>query len=205
MEQRNFRRPAILTPQAADEIIGADDPAERSEVAHESAWALLGVMSETIDLDAIERLRQTIAAEGPEAIASLWDRSPAFTLPGALWRIYLLWQWNETNPLVVEQRFSEGVQALGLEGQSVVRLGDTLLAIEAVLTGHATDDQLAAVLGTTAQAMRIMAASVTHGPRWITDPTSELAHPVTRRPQALIETAAELEEGSRRAQVGRLD
>lgn len=203
MQQGTPRRPASLRQQAAEEIVGNAEMEERSDIAHESALALLGIASDDIDRDAIESLRQTVRSDGPEMLASLWDASPAASLPGALWRIYLLWQWNQMNPQIVEQRYAEGIEAV--HGGGKASLPDTLRASEAVLTGRVADDQLAPVLEAAARVMEIMAAGVRYGPRWITEPSSELAHPVTRRPQALLDTAEELMDAARRADRGLLD
>ncbi|WP_175956427.1 hypothetical protein [Schaalia sp. Marseille-Q2122] len=113
MAERPFqpRRPAMLDPQAADAIVGDTDPALASELAHTSAWALLGVGDEEFDA-AVERLRASIADEGVDAVAHMWSRSPEFTLPGAMWRIFLLSEWVRRDHALVEERFAQGVSAL---------------------------------------------------------------------------------------------
>lgn len=195
----------MLTPEEAEEIVGDADPAADAEVAHTSAWALLGVPGADFDAEHVARLREVANKEGVGGFADLWDRSPAFTLPGALWRLYLLWQWDKMDPEVLENRFADGVKVLQAQGKPVsLSLPEALAAADAVLSGHATEDDLAEALALAAEAMRIMATGITYGPEWILEDNHQLAHPVTRRPEALLKTAAELEESSRLANYGNL-
>ena len=101
MSERAFRRPASLDQEEAEDIVGDEDPAAESEIAHTTAWALMGVPSGDFDEKATEKLRQSVRSEGVDIIAAAWARSPGFTLPGALWRIYLLCQCHQMNPEVL--------------------------------------------------------------------------------------------------------
>ncbi len=201
---RKFRRPAMLGPEQAEEIVGDTDPAEETEIAHTSAWALLGVPEGDFDSEHVERLKAAVRSDGVDTIAGFWDRSSAITLAGAFWRIYLLWQWNEISPEVVAQRFQEGVEGLGGDAAGKPTLDEVLLAVGVVLSGSANEDQLAPVFEAAAQTMEVMAAGVEYGPRWIDTDEHELAHPVTRRADALLSTAQELRESARQARQGTL-
>lgn len=208
MEPRKFRRPAMLSPADAEEITDKSNIGEDSDIAHASAWALMGVPSEEFNSDVISRFVATVRTNGVDIVAPLWDTSPAFTLPGALWRVYLLWQWHQLNPQVVSERFREGQEALEVLAQDSPPqppLDEVLRAVEGLLAGYATEEELAAVLESAAQVLRVMAAGITYGPTWIVDPEDQLAHPVTRRPQALLDTAEELEAGALRARQRILD
>lgn len=207
--ERMFRRPAQLEPEQAEEIVGDEDPAENSEIAHTSAWALMGVPNADFDEAAIAQLKETVRAQGVDVIASAWSRMPDFTLPGALWRIYLVWQWHQMNPELLAQRYEEGRLAMEKQGvandETVPSLDEVIRADEGVLAGYATEDDLPAVLGSNAALLRVLAAGVAYGPEWITDDDHVLAHRVTRRPQALLDTANELDESERQARAGLLD
>lgn len=208
MESHKFRRPAALTPKEAEDIIGDIDPADEAEVAHTSAWALMGVPNADFDATDTERLRTAVRARGVDIVADLWARSPDFTLAGALWRLYLLWQWHQADPDVLMERYDEGLAALEQEGRDLSKLPtleETIRAVGGVLAGYATEDDLPPVLDASATVMRIMAAGVTSGAEWIGDDDHHLAHPVTRRPEALLATAAELEESAQQARIGNLD
>lgn len=201
---RKFRRPAMLGPERAEEIVGDTDPAEETEIAHTSAWALLGVPEGDFDAEHVQRLKKSVRAEGVDIVAGFWDRSSPITLAGALWRIYLLWQWNELDPEVVTARYLEGLEALGEDAPELPPLGGVLMAIGVVLSGSVNEDQVAPVFEATAQAMEVMAAGVQYGPRWIETDDHQLAHPVTRRADALLSTAQELRESAREARQGTL-
>lgn len=204
-----FRRPAQLEPEQAEEIVGDEDPAENSEIAHTSAWALMGVPNADFNKEAIEQLRQTVRTQGVDVIASAWSRLPDFTLPGALWRIYLVWQWYQMNPEVLRERYLEGKKAMEEEGvaneETVPDFDEVIRADEGVLAGYANEDDLPAVLGSNAALLRVLAAGVTFGPEWITEDDHRLAHRVTRRPDALLATADELDESAEQAREGTLD
>lgn len=207
MSTPKFSRPASLDQAEAEAIEGDEDPAAESEIAHTTAWALLGVANADFDEEAVRNLQKSVRKEGVDIIASAWAESPDFTLPGALWRIYLLWQWHQMNPEVLQDRFDEGVAAMKEQGlaSNVAPLPDVIRGVEGVLAGYADEDDLAPVFGAAAQSMRVMAMGVRFGPQWITEEGHVLAHTVTRRPQALLDTARELDESARQAAQGTLD
>ncbi len=206
--ERKFRRPAMLDLEQAEEIIGDEDPSVESDMAHATAWALLGVPAGGFSEEDVQKAVAAVREQGADIVAAFWTRSPAFTLPGALWRTYLLWQWYELNPEAVTLRYDEGVQAMESEGvatpESVPDLAEVLRAVEGVLAGYATEEDLSSVFEAVAQVMRVMAAGVRFGPEWVTEDDHELAHPVTRRPKALLDTANELDQGAASARTGTL-
>jgi len=203
------RRPAMLDAEDAEYIIGDEDPAEGAALAHTSAWALMGVGDDEFGPEAVTRLRETIRAEGTDVVADMWSRSPEFTLPGALWRLYLLSEWYHQERPLVDARFEEGSSARiipGLEQPvTVPDLPGVMDEVDALLQGHRTDDDLAEVITEAARLMRVLAAGETHGASWIEDPSDPLAHPVTTRAKALLRTADELDEAARHAEVGTLN
>jgi hypothetical protein len=71
-------------------FLGGEDPAQISRVAHETAQALLARVRADPDPEVVDRLVAFTDAHGIDALAELWSRSNAKSLPGALWRIYLL-------------------------------------------------------------------------------------------------------------------
>ena len=204
---RQFHRPASLDPEQAEEIVGDEDPAAESGLAHSTAWALLGVPSEDFSAQDLPRVLSAVREQGVDVLAESWSRSPEFTLPGALWRLYLLLQWNELNPAALTERYAEGLAAMARQDHDVEApdLDEVMRAVEATLTGYATDDDLAPVLAAASHVMRVLAASVQYGPEWITTDDHVLAHRVTRRPTALLATADELDESARQARAGTLN
>ncbi len=87
---REFHKPVRRPAELFDRLFAADDPAEVSRVAHSTAQALLSRVRADPTVDVVERLVAFTDDHGIDDIAELWSRSPARSLPGALWRLYLL-------------------------------------------------------------------------------------------------------------------
>jgi hypothetical protein len=208
-QHRTPRRPATLSADRAEYIVGDEDPERGSEAAHTSAWALMGVGDEDLGPEAIASLRHTVRTEGIDLVANMWSRSPEFTLPGALWRLYLLWEWYRRDPGAVRSRYEEGRSARVIPGLEhpvdIPDLDRVMGEVHALLTGERTDDDLAPVIGGAARVMRVLAAGDTLGATWIRDEDDPLAHPVTLRARALLRTADELGDAERHAEVGTLN
>ncbi len=73
-----------------DAIQGGDDPAALSRIAHDTAAALLSRVRADPDPEVVRRLVSYADTHGIDTIAELWANSSPRSLPGALWRIYLL-------------------------------------------------------------------------------------------------------------------
>ncbi|MBT9605855.1 DNA-directed RNA polymerase subunit beta [Microbacterium sp.] len=87
---REFHKPVRRPAELFDRLFAAEDPAEVSRVAHSTAQALLSRVRADPTIDVVERLVAFTDDHGIDDIAELWSRSPARSLPGALWRLYLL-------------------------------------------------------------------------------------------------------------------
>ena len=85
-----FHKPALFPGGMFEAFLGGEDPAQVSRVAHETARALLARVRENPDPEVVDRLVGFTDEHGIDALAELWARSGAKSLPGALWRIYLL-------------------------------------------------------------------------------------------------------------------
>src|SRR5579875_609962 len=70
---RRPRRPAMFSPGALDaHASGGVDPAEVSEIAHESAAVLVGTGRATHDPDVTRRLVRLVDELGMATVAQLW-------------------------------------------------------------------------------------------------------------------------------------
>jgi hypothetical protein len=87
---RDFHKPVRRPAELFDRLFSAEDPAEVSRVAHTTAHALLARVRADPDGAIVDRLVAFTDEHGIDDIAELWSRSPAKTLPGALWRLYLV-------------------------------------------------------------------------------------------------------------------
>lgn len=195
------RRPAMLDPELAEQIPGDEDPAVTTSVATTSARALLGRGDDEFTQEQVDRLAALIHSEGVDTVSDLWSRSSALSLPGQLWRLYLLREWYRRDTDTVTTRFRDGVKAVRERpGGADVALPDlvaVMQTIEGLLTGAGVDD-LPTLLAETSKVMRVLAAGVSFGPEWITSDDDELATLVTRRAGALQKTAEELADAARR-------
>lgn len=119
----------MLTDERAERIIGDVDPATRSDVAHMTARAILdGGRADSHDSELLTRLITLIDTEGVDLIAGMWADSPATTLPGTLWRLYLLREWTKQDGELMAHHFR-----LGAHGAQV----DEVVAGMAQLPGPA--------------------------------------------------------------------
>lgn len=83
-------RPGQLDQMMADNIAGGADPAQINEMSHASAAALLDRVHHTQDAELVERVLTLVDREGVDVIAELWSSAEPDSLPGILWRLYLL-------------------------------------------------------------------------------------------------------------------
>lgn len=206
------RRPAQLKPDQIDLIDGGIDIATAYELAHTTAHALVRLPdTESEDPAVTARIMQLIAQEGIDSIAETWVDSPAESLPGTLWRGYLLREWIRRFPDDAEARYTLAVnhseQAQSNEAPAILdlistpanmrTLWDGILAgelnahVSTPTTSSACVEQFAHILRESARFTDFI-AQVT--PEWIGDDRHPLATVVTRRDTALVRTAAEFKE-----------
>lgn len=105
-----FHKPTLFSGSKFESLHGADDPAEMMRVAHETAHALLTRVRADPEADVVDRLVAFTDQHGIDAIAELWSRSSSRSLPGALWRIYLLRVLIRQDPQGTSFLFQRGVE-----------------------------------------------------------------------------------------------
>lgn len=86
-------RPGQLDQAIAEGLASDVDPERLREVAHTTAWALLSNVHRTDDPAIVERVLTLVDREGVDVIAELWSKAEPDSLPGVLWRLYLLRSW----------------------------------------------------------------------------------------------------------------
>ena len=84
------------------------DPAQITEAADRAATLLVRGAREAADAEVAERLIHLADTEGIETIAEVWSGSPADSLAGCLWRLYLLRSWVYAEPVGVAREFEAG-------------------------------------------------------------------------------------------------
>lgn len=104
----DFHRPTRLPPGMFDDLVGGQDPAQLSRIAHDTAAALLARVRTDPDPAVVDRLVSYTDRHGIDAIAELWSHASAKSLPGALWRIYLLRTLIRQDPTGIALAYQRG-------------------------------------------------------------------------------------------------
>lgn len=125
----DFHKPTQFSGSKFESLKGGEDPAQISRIAHETAQALMARVRESADPGVVERLVGYTDEHGIDAVAELWSRAAPRSLPGALWRIYLV-------RLLIRQD-AEGTAFLYQRGIDVAVTIDPVVAGAAVPTGPA--------------------------------------------------------------------
>lgn len=188
----------MLDPRAADQLPGDLDPTARTEVAHTTAGALVRHGRATEDPEVVRRLVELVEAEGLDTVAALWADSPARTLPGALWRLYVLREWVRRDPRAVAERYRLGISRAPVHDvvagvASPPGPVEVSQVADAVLSGVYAGD-LAVALERAAAFCRVLATGSAVDADLIDD--TELAGRVTRGASGLVRTAEELEHAA---------
>ena len=97
-ERHPPRRPAFFSPSALEAHGGAYDPTDALAAAHETAAVLVHAGRASNDPGLTERLVTIVDEIGLSTLAELWSQRPARSLPGALWRLYVLREWVRRSP-----------------------------------------------------------------------------------------------------------
>jgi hypothetical protein len=208
-QRRKPRRPARLSPADAERIPGDIDPASRSEAAHTSAQAFVRGGRARPDPEIVERLVHVVEREGLDEIAALWSGSPADTLPGALWRLYLLREWVRADPTVIADRYAQGVAAVPVHdvvAGVVTPTGprEVLEVVDAVLSGVFAGD-FAVALERGGAFCRVLAVGTTYDADRADFAEGDFATRMTLRASGLVRTAEELEQAAALWRAGRLE
>lgn len=111
-DRANPRRPAFFTPVSMDSRGGPQslDPAQVTEVAHETAAVIVRTGRAAQDPELTARLVGLVDDLGLSTIAELWADRPARTLPGALWRLYALREWVCRDPAGASADYAAGIR-----------------------------------------------------------------------------------------------
>ena len=197
MVEHRFRRPAMLDMELADELVGDIDPAEKALIAHETAAAIVGQARESGDPELVARLVRLVDEEGVDTVAMMWSKADALTLPGALWRLYMLREWVTQDAEAVARSYHEGVHAAhvrhaiaGVEDppgpDEVRRLADTIL--RGVFAGD-----LAVALERAGAFCRVVATGSAFEAATDEGHADARAHRTTLRASQLLRTGEDLE------------
>ncbi|QJC21249.1 hypothetical protein [Arcanobacterium buesumense] len=183
-----FRRPAQLRPEQLEVIDGDVNIEARSELAYTTAHALIPHGGE-VDNEVIARLRALIAEEGVDVIAESWVDSPETSLPGILWRGYLLREWIRRFSEDVHQRFI-AAQKAGASQENVLEPENVMKLWDSVFGGSFAGDFIDVIR----QSARLTDFLASVEPVWIDEDDHPLATLVTRRATGMARTSQEFRE-----------
>ncbi|MGY2704648.1 MULTISPECIES: hypothetical protein [unclassified Nocardioides] len=108
MSDRQHHRPMTPGGPFFESLVGGTDPALVSEAADRAATLLVRGARDSDDSEVADRLLHLADTEGIETIAEVWSGSPADSLAGCLWRLYLLRSWVYADPVGVAREFEAG-------------------------------------------------------------------------------------------------
>ncbi|MDO9456862.1 hypothetical protein [Nocardioides sp.] len=142
---RPHHRPAPFRASWFEDIEGGTDPALVSEAADRAALVLVRGASGSGDADVAERLLHLADTEGIETIAEVWAGSPADSLAGCLWRLFVLRAWVHREPVRAAGEYDAGRSRVPVAevvaGVADPPGPDELMAmVDEVLRGIATSD-----------------------------------------------------------------
>jgi hypothetical protein len=193
----------MLDARVAEELPGGLDPALRSQVAHTTAAAIVhgGRAGADEDPALLERLVRLVETEGLDVVAALWADSPATTLPGALWRLFVLREWVRRDPRTLADRYRLGLDAAPVHhavagvvtppGPEEVRE-----VVDAVLSGVYAGD-FAVALERGAAFCRVLATGAAFDADHLDHAVdTDAAGRLTRSAGSLVRTAEELEHAA---------
>jgi len=83
------------------------DPADLVEAAHQSAHY---VVVAGRDDETAERFVALVDEVGLSTLAELWSERPARTLPGVLWRLYVVREWIRRDPERASREYAAGIR-----------------------------------------------------------------------------------------------
>lgn len=164
---RDFHKPVRRPAELFDRLYAAENPAEVSRVAHSTANALLSRVRADPDGVIIDRLVAFTDQYGIDDIAELWSRSPAKTLPGALWRLYLLQLMIHDDPRTAALLFERGRAELASADDVIVGAPtpagpeELIVVIDAIMRGIFEGD-FAVALDRAASFCRVQSSGATY-------------------------------------------
>ena len=105
---RSYHRPALPGAEVLESIVGGTDPALVSEAADRAATLLVRGAHDSTDAQIADRVLRLADTEGLETLADVWAGSPADSLAGCLFRLYVLRAWVYADPTLASRQFESG-------------------------------------------------------------------------------------------------
>jgi len=206
----DFHKPTLFWGSKFEEFQGGDDPAQISRIAHETANALLVRVRQDPQPEVLDRLVRYTDVHGIDAVAELWAMAAARSLPGALWRIYLLRilvRQDAAGVSLLYQRGTETVSSIDalVAGAPVPAGPGEIAALADVILRGLFDGDFGIALDRAAAFCRVVAAGATSVADDLEPAEPERATEFTTRALRFSELAVELGSCARLWRSGSLD
>ena len=107
-----FHKPALFAGHEFSAFQGGNDPAELKALAHESARALLARVRENASTEMLDRVVSFTDENGIDDLAELWANASPHSLPGSLWRLYLVRALIRAEAAQMSILFSQGLEVI---------------------------------------------------------------------------------------------
>ncbi|GAA4892449.1 hypothetical protein GCM10025789_06860 [Tessaracoccus lubricantis] len=111
---REYHKPVRRPGDVLEALQGSGDPAELGGLAHDTAAALLHRVRTAPDPHIVDRLITYADEHGIDDVAELWADASPESLPGALWRLYLVRHTVAGNPDDAGRIFKRGAEVDGV-------------------------------------------------------------------------------------------
>lgn len=205
-----FNKPALFGGNEFEAFRGGEDPAAVVRSAHQSARMLLSRAREADDPEVVDRLVTYTDEHGLDALAELWARSSPHSLPGALWRIYLVRVLIRQDPDGVALLFQRGTEVLStidplIAGSPLPAGPQEVSDLADLILRGVFDGDFAGALDRAAAFCRVTAAGAVSVANDQDAASPARASGLTTRAQRLAITADELATCARMSRDGVLD
>lgn len=148
-------------------MVGVSDSADAAQVAHASAAALLSRVRADEGGESLHRMLAYTREHGIDEIAEMWADAPARSLPGTLWRLYVLRLAIHDDPAAAALLHERGSWMLPTADLAVTGAPEPagprelVALVDEILTGAFRGD-LALTLDRAAAFCRVQASGATH-------------------------------------------
>lgn len=205
-----YRRPLILDDAVAESIIGDPDPADSLQIAHATARAVLvGGRGRAGEPEILGRLVHLVEDEGIEAVAQLWAKSQGDSLPGALWRLYVIREWVRRDPRGIALHYASGLAVAEVAGviagvPEPPTPDDISATADRILTG-VFDGDLDVALERAAALLQVLATGTARNADGREAADERAGRRMVHRAAALLRTADELRRAAALERRGELE
>ncbi len=206
----DYPKPTRWESHRFEAYIGGTDPAVLRAAAHETARALVDRGHEPGADALVDRMVSFTDEHGVDAVAELWAYASPDSLPGALWRLYLVRAFIRQQPAAAANAYARGVANLPTADPVIAGAADPagpeeVVALADLILRGAFSGDLGDALDRAAACARILAAGTLDDADASDVADPERASALTTRAARFASIAAELTQAARVERAGRLD